>query len=163
QKERQQIVAKTSPAQRKKKLTKLYRWIREHQQDIRQALTDDLHKPAQETDLTEIFIALAEIKHIIKHLPRWMKPRKVRKTLTFLTTTAWLRYEPRGVVLIISPWNFPFHLSIVPLAAAKHLTPVTLELGGKSPVVVDKSARLADAARKIAFGKYLNSGQTCIA
>ncbi len=77
QKERQQIVAKTSPAQRKKKLTKLYRWIREHQQDIRQALTDDLHKPTQETDLTEIFIALAEIKHIIKHLPRWMKPRKV--------------------------------------------------------------------------------------
>ncbi len=236
QKERQKLIGKTNPTERKVKLKKLYCWIREHQQDIRQALTDDLHKPTQETDLTEIFIALAEIKHIIKHLPRWMKPRKVRKTLTFLTTTAWLRYEPRGVVLIIAPWNFPFHLSIVPLAAAiaagntafvkpsefapatsalikrmigelfdreevavfegdyrvaqallqkpfdhifftgstkvgkivmeaaaKHLTSVTLELGGKSPVVVDKSARLADAARKIAFGKYLNSGQTCIA
>jgi aldehyde dehydrogenase (NAD+) len=236
QKERQKIIGQTSPAQRKEKLNKLYRWIREHQQDIRQALANDLHKPHEETDLTEIFIALAEIKHIIKKLSRWMKPRKVRKTLTFLTTTAWVRYEPRGVVLVIAPWNFPFHLTVVPLAAAmaagntvfikpsefapatsalikrmveelfdreevavfegdyrvaqallqksfdhifftgstkvgklimkaaaEHLTSVTLELGGKSPVVVDKSARLKDAARKIAFGKYLNSGQTCIA
>ncbi len=236
QKERQKTLGLSNARQRKEKLKRLYAWIRQHHNDIRRALNDDLHKPPQETDLTEIFIAQAEIKHILKNLTRWMRPKKVRKTLTFLTTTAWIRYEPRGVVLVISPWNFPFHLSVVPLAAAiaagntvilkpsefapatsaligrmvgelfaenevavfegdyrvaqallknsfdhifftgstkvgkiimkaaaEHLTPVTLELGGKSPVVVDKTADLKDAARKIAFGKYLNSGQTCIA
>ena len=236
QKQNQKKLASSSVQERKAKLKKMHQWIFDHQQDIRQALYDDFHKPYEETDLTEIFIALAEIKHTIRHLHQWVKPRKVRKTFTFLTTGAWIRYEPRGLALIISPWNFPFHISVVPMAsaiaagnavilkpsefaphtsallnrlvrelfpenevavfegdyrvaqallqkpfdhifftgstrvgkivmeaAAKHLASVTLELGGKSPVVVDKSANLHDAARKIAFGKYLNSGQTCIA
>ncbi len=229
-------LALTTARERIAKLRNLYGWIRSHQDAIRQALYADLHKPFEETDLTEIFIALSEIKHAIRHLKRWMKPHRVRKTLPFLTTRAWVRYEPRGRVLIISPWNFPFHLAVVPLAsavaagnavtikpseyaphtsalvrrlvqenfepqeatvwegdytvaqallklpfdhifftgstrvgklvmkaAAEHLTSVTLELGGKSPVIVDRSANLRDAAQKIAFGKYLNSGQTCIA
>ncbi len=225
-----------SAQERKAKLQKIYDWILSHQDAIRQALYADLRKPFEESDLTEIFIALSEIKHAIRHLKRWMKPHKVGKTLPFLTTKAWVRYEPKGRVLVISPWNFPFHLAVVPLASAvaagnavtikpseyaphtsalvrrlvqetfepqeavvwegdytvaqallklpfdhifftgstrvgklvmkaasEHLTSVTLELGGKSPVIVDRTANLRDAAQKVAFGKYLNSGQTCIA
>ncbi len=223
-------------AERRQRLQKIERWIVAHQLQIRQALYQDFHKPAEETDLTEIFIALSEVRHALRHLKSWMKPQKVKRTLAVATAKAWIRYQPRGVVLIISPWNFPFHLTVVPLisalaagnsvvlkpseyvphtasllqqmvqdlfepqevaiflgdaqvaqallkkpfdhifftgstrvgklvmkAAAEHLSSVTLELGGKSPVVIDHTADLNDAVKKIAFGKYLNSGQTCIA
>ena len=227
---------RTTAKQRIERLKALLHWIRAHRQEIRDAVYQDLHKPATEVDLTEIFVVTSEIKHAIRHLHRWMKPRSVPRTLPLLTTRASVRYEPRGVVLIISPWNFPFNLTVGPLvsalaagncailkpsefspatsaliarmvselfppeevavfqgdrqvaqellekpfnhifftgstqvgklvmkAAANHLASVTLELGGKSPVVVDPTANLRDAARKIVWGKFMNSGQTCIA
>ena len=229
-------MAATTLRERRQRLKKIEQWIVEHQQDIRQALYNDFGKPFEETDLTEILIALSEVRHTIRHLKKWMKPRKVKRTKAFLTTTARVHYQPRGCSLIISPWNFPFHLTVVPLmsalaagncvilkpseyvphtaqlikkmvetlfepqevaiflgdqqtaqallqkpfdhifftgstrvgklvmeAAARHLSSVTLELGGKSPVIIDRSANLKDAAQKVAFYKYLNSGQTCIA
>ena len=221
---------------RKRRLKKVERWVVDHQAEIRQALYADFKKPPEEVDLTEIFITLSEIRHALRHLKSWMKPVKVKRTLPVLTAKAWIQYKARGVVLIISPWNFPFHLTVAPLisalaagncvilkpsefvphvaqllkkmveelfppqevalflgdhrvaeallkkpfdhifftgstrtgklvmrAAAEHLSSVTLELGGKSPVIVDQTANLKDAAKKIAFGKYINSGQTCIA
>lgn len=165
-----------------------------------------------------------------------MRPHPVRRIITLLSTKSWIQYEPRGVVLIIAPWNYPFELNVAPLisaiaagncviikpselakhtsilivrmitelfpenevavfegekevsiellkhpfdhifftgstavgkkvmeAAAKNLSTVTLELGGKSPTIVDKSANLKDAAEKIIWSKFMNCGQTCIA
>ncbi len=230
------VLARTSARERTAKLRRLLNWIYQNRPAIQQALYNDFRKPPAETDLTEIYVVISEIKHAIRHLRRWMKPHRVPPTRALLTTRAWIRYEPRGVVLIMSPWNFPFNLSLGPFvsalaagnamilkpsefsphtsrliremitalfpeneayvfegdrsvaaallkkpfdhilftgstavgkivmkAAAEHLTTVTLELGGKSPVIVDKTADLNDAARKIAWGKYMNMGQTCIA
>ena len=226
----------SSVKDRKSLLKKIEQWILAHQSEIEKALYADLRKPVEETQLTEIFISLAELRHTMRHIGQWMKPHKVRKTKALLTTRAKIKYESRGQVLIIAPWNFPFHLTVCPLisalaagncvvlkpsefsvntselirkmvqelfppeqvaifnggpevaqallskpfdhifftgstrvgkivmqAAARHLSSVTLELGGKSPVVVDRTANLKDAAKKVAFNKFLNSGQTCIA
>lgn len=189
-----------------------------------------------ETDATEVFHVLNEIKVASNSLDRWAAPVKVDAPLYMAGTRAWIRYEPRGVCLIISPWNYPFSLAAGPLvsalaagnavilkpsevtpsvsaliarmckdlfdpsivsvcegdaatsqallalpfdhifftgspavgkivmkAAADHLTSVTLELGGKSPAIVSADARLDDAAERIAVGKFINNGQTCIA
>ena len=204
--------------------------------EIHAALWEDYRKPAPEVDLSEIYPAVGEAKHAIRHLRRWMKPRRVATPLALLGSRSRIVYEPKGLVLIISPWNFPVNLTFGPLvsaiaagncaivkpsemtphtsacmkrivgdvfdedevaviegdagvaeallkkrfdhifftgspavgkivmkAAAEHLTSVTLELGGKSPVIVDRTANLDEAARKIAWGKFFNSGQICIA
>ncbi|MCF3946753.1 aldehyde dehydrogenase family protein [Acidiphilium sp. AL] len=200
------------------------------------ALAADLHKPEAEADLSEIMPILSEIRHTCRHLKSWMAPRRVPATLAMLGTKAAIRHEPKGVSLIISPWNYPFNLTFGPLAsaigagctaiikpseltphsaalmaeivrdtfapddvalfegdasvatalldlpfdhifftgspavgkvvmaaAAKHLASVTLELGGKSPVIVDETADLKKSARSIVWGKFANNGQTCIA
>ncbi len=231
-----QIVSQTSAKERIHKLRELLSAIYDSRIQLQKALYADFKKPAPEVDLTETYVVIAEIKHAIKHLKKWMKPRRVRPTLALLTTRGWIRYEPRGVILIISPWNFPFNLTMGPLvsavasgnccmikpseftpnttalmkemigkifpeeevaifeggpetatqllkkpfdhifftgssrvgkivmkAAAENLTSVTLELGGKSPVVIDETANISDAAKKIAWGKFMNKGQTCIA
>lgn len=218
------------------KLKKLREWIKTHQEDIRQALWQDFHKPAPEVDLNEIFPVTSEINHAIKNLKSWMAQKKVSTPLPMIGTSAWIHNEPKGRCLIISPWNFPFNLTIGPLvsaiaagctaiikpseysshtseliasmvndifeeneivvclgevqvstkllnlpfdhifftgspavgkivmkAASQHLGSVTLELGGKSPVIIDSSADLKDAAQKIIWGKFVNCGQTCIA
>lgn len=204
--------------------------------EIRAAMWDDYRKPAVETDLSEIYPVVGEARHARRHLHRWMRPQRVGTRLALFGSRSAIRYEPRGAVLIISPWNFPFNLTLSPLvsaiaagncamlkpseltpassaclkrilgdlfpeeevaliegdaeiagellarpfdhifftgspavgrivmrAAAEHLTSVTLELGGKSPAIVDATANVAEAARKIAWGKFLNSGQVCIA
>lgn len=227
---------KSSSEDRKARLVKLRSWIQEHQQEIRDALKKDFKKPAIETDLSEIFPVTSEINHILKNLNSWMKPKSVPTPLAMLGTKAKIWYEPKGTSLIISPWNYPFNLTIGPLvsalaagctaiikpselspatsnliremvqelfdpsevlvilgevdvsqkllalpfdhifftgspqvgkivmkAAAEHLTSVTLELGGKSPAIVDDTADLNDAAGKIIWGKFVNCGQTCIA
>ncbi|MBT8141004.1 MAG: aldehyde dehydrogenase family protein [Gammaproteobacteria bacterium] len=196
----------------------------------------DYGKTEAEVDLTEIFAVTAELKHTKRHLKKWMKPQKVRPTLASLGTQAKIIKEPKGVCLVISPWNYPYNLSFGPMltalaagntvmlkpseltpnmsrvireiveesfspemvsvfegdvdvaahltnlpfdhifftgspavgkivmgAAAKHLTSVTLELGGKSPTIVDQSADIKKAARNISWGKFANNGQTCIA
>lgn len=229
-------IANTGAKERIIKLKALLNLIHRRKEHIYQALYADFQKPSPEVDITEIYAVATEIKHAIRHLKKWMKPKKVRPTLATLTTSSYIRYEPRGVVLIISPWNFPFNLTFGPLvsavaagncimvkpseyspntshlmremagelfpenevaffegdkevsaellkkpfdhifftgspevgkivmkAAAEHLTTVTLELGGKSPVIVDETARIGEAAQKIALGKYLNNGQACIA
>lgn len=225
-----------SVATRIGRLLKMKDWVNSHKDDIRQAIYADFKKPPEEVDLSEIYVVLSEIKHILKNLERWCKPLKAEAPLALVGSRSYVYYEPKGVCLIIAPWNFPFNLSIAPLAsalaagntvilkpseltpnctrlietmvqdlflpsevavisggkeiaqellklpfdhifftgspavgkivmaaAAENLTSVTLELGGKSPTIIDESADLQDAAEKIAWGKFINCGQTCIA
>jgi aldehyde dehydrogenase (NAD+) len=237
---RQQQMAITlrgsTAAERIAKLKKLEAAVNARKQAIYRALAMDLHKPASEADLTEIMPVISEIHHTVKHLGKWMRTKRVPATMALLGTKASIRYEPKGVCLIISPWNFPINLTLGPLAcaigagntaiikpsemtphcsavlaelirevfdpaeialfegdaavstallalpfdhmfftgspavgkivmaaAAKHLSSVTLELGGKSPVIVDATADAAKAAKSIMWGKFVNVGQTCIA
>lgn len=223
-------------SRRKERLLKIENWIRKNRTDIEEALAADLKKPRQEADLTEIFPALSEIRKAKRNLKSWTAPRKQRSSLTFLGTKAKIYFEPKGVCLIISPWNYPFMLTLGPVisaiaagntvfikpseytpvtsslikrmteeifesdlmitiegdastsksllelpfnhifftgspqvgkivmaAASRHLTSVTLELGGKSPTIVDESADIRISAKKIAWGKWINAGQTCVA
>ncbi len=220
---------------RLQQLKALKQAILDHQDQIVAALKADLNKPEFETYLTEIGV-VREIDYAIKHLKRWMKPKSVFPGIQQLPAVARIYAEPLGVVLIVSPWNYPLQLMISPLvgaiaagncavlkpselapqvsqvmaamvakifdpayisvveggvetsqalleekfdhifftggteigkvvmaAAAKHLTPVTLELGGKSPCIVDADIQLDYAAKRIVWGKFLNAGQTCIA
>jgi aldehyde dehydrogenase (NAD+) len=223
-------------AARRQRLGRLADWLTKHRGDIQQALYQDFKKPPAETDLTEIWPSLTEIKHTSRHLKRWLAPRRVGTPLALLGTSSWVQVEPKGVVLIIAPWNYPFYLAIDPLAsaiaagnavvikpaeqtpatsallrrlceelflptevlvleggkdvatellrlpwdhifftgspqigkivmraAAEHLSGITLELGGKSPAIVDATANLRDTAEKLVWGKFLNAGQTCVA
>lgn len=232
----QHIVRATTWKQRVSKLRKLHEAVLRYQPDIRQALWDDFRKPAAEVDFSEIYPVTSDIKFTAARLKRWMKPSFVWPTPAMALTVARIQYEPKGVVLIISPWNFPFQLAISPLisaiaagnavvlkpseltpnvsavikklllevfpenevavveggadvaqsllslpfnhvfftgsprvgklvmeAASKHLAEVTLELGGKSPVIAAPDADLDDLADKLVFGKCMNAGQTCVA
>lgn len=200
------------------------------------AFAQDMRKSQAEVEATELIPVLDEMRHVIGDLKAWMKPKRVWPTVTTLGLKARIHYQPRGRVLIISPWNYPLNLCLGPLvcaigagntailkpsemtpavsklvgkiiaavfdptevtlfegaqatsqallalpfdhifftgspavgklvmaAAAKHLTSVTLELGGKSPSIVDESADVAMAAENLMWGKFINSGQTCIA
>ena len=231
-----QSIRNTSLKERRAKLSSIESWLLDHKDKIRDAMYADYKKPVSEVDLTEIWAVVNEIRHIRKYLKKWMRPKKVNPTLAMANAEAWIQYEPKGVVLIITPWNFPFNLSISPLIsaiaagncavikpseltpnsakviskmvsdlfdenevaifegdanvakallqkpfnhifftgspkigstvmekAAKHLSTVTLELGGKSPTIVDETANLKDAAQKISWGKFLNCGQICLA
>ncbi len=222
--------------ERSARLIKLRTWIKENQDLIRQALWEDFKKPEAEVDLSEIFPVTSEINHTLKNLKSWMKPHTISTPLSMIGTSGKIYYEPKGTALIISPWNFPFNLTLGPLvsalaagcpaiikpselspatsdliqklvhavfppeevvvflgevevsqellklpfdhifftgspavgklimkAAAEHLTSITLELGGKSPAIIDESADLNDAAGKLIWGKFVNCGQTCIA
>ncbi len=229
-------VRRTTAAQRIAKLAKLRAAIIAREQAIRDAMFADFRKSPTEVDMTEIFAALVEIKDAMHELPGWMAPRAVATPMSLVGTRSEILYEPRGVALIIGPWNYPFQLVIAPLvaavaagncvvvkpseltaktsavlaeligsvfgqdevaviegdhvvagqllalpfdhffftgstrvgrivaeAAAKHLASTTLELGGKSPAVIDDSADLATTARRLVWGKFVNAGQTCIA
>jgi len=229
-------VAATSADQRKAKLRALLEALLAHRAEARMALAADFRKAPEEVDLTELYPVISELKDALCHLHRWMKPRKVPTPIGLLGSVGTIVHEPRGLVLIIAPWNYPIYLTLGPLvsalaagncailkpseftphttaflrkllanlfpeeevalvegeaeaaqallalpfdhifftgspavgkavmrAAANHLTSVTLELGGKSPVLVAADANLREAARKIAWGKGLNAGQTCVA
>ena len=217
-------------------LKKLKQAILTHQDLILDALYKDLNKSHFEGLLTEVGVVLIELNEAIKSLKTWMKVRKVKTPLTLFKAKSYIFPEPYGVVLIMSPWNYPFQLAIAPLIgaiaagnvavlkvspdaphtsditkhmiesvfdphfirvmtggleeskaivkerfdyifftgstevgkiimkeASNHLTPVTLELGGKSPCIIDETADIDKAAKRIAFGKFMNAGQTCIA
>ena len=219
-----------------KTLKKLKDIILEREDAICEALYKDIKKPRFESMATETQFALAELNHIIKNLKLWARPKRVSASLSNFPSKDYIKYEPYGQVLVISPWNYPFMLAISPLigaiaagntvvlkpselspatssiladligevfddnhvkvikggvevsqelldlkwdyifftgstrvgrivyqSAAKHLTPVTLELGGKNPCIVDESAAIKLAARRIAWGKFINAGQTCLA
>ena len=218
------------------KVLKIKTWIKSNRSSIKEALYADFKKPSAEVDITEIIPVLEAIREIKANLKRWMMPRQVPATLLMIGTSSHVSYEPKGVSLIIAPWNFPFNLVVEPLvhalaagntailkpseitpatsalinkmvselfakdevavfeggpdvsnqllkfpfdhifftgsprigkivmkAAAENLASVTLELGGKSPAIIDQSANIKDAALKIAWGKFINNGQTCIA
>jgi acyl-CoA reductase-like NAD-dependent aldehyde dehydrogenase len=215
-------------------LKRLKQAIVDDQEAIVNAVKADLGRPDFEAYFE--IAAISEINYALKHLKSWVKPKKVATSIDQFPASAKIYPEPLGVVLIISPWNYPFQLMISPLtgaiaagncavlkpsevavntsrviadiiqktfdpayiavveggvetsqqlleekfdhifftggtaigkivmqAAAKHLTPVTLELGGKSPCIVDSDVDLKYAAKRITWGKYLNAGQTCIA
>ena len=230
------VLRREDAAARAARLRKLGHWIADNRAAIQQALFSDFRKPTTETDITEIWPSQTELKHTLRHLKEWMAPRPTETPLALLGARGWVQVEPKGVCLIIAPWNYPFYLAIDPLisavaagncviikpsemtptvaallarmareifdpaevtvvegdkdvatellrlpfdhifftgspqvgkvvmrAAAEHLTSVTLELGGKSPAIVDETANLRDAAEKIVWGKGTNAGQTCVA
>lgn len=217
-------------------LRRLRKTIKAREQDIMDALKKDLNKAPFEAYATEIGMVLEELSYVLKKLPTWTTPKRVPTSISNFLSCSTIYQEPYGVVLIMSPWNYPFLLAISPLigaiaagncavvkpsnyspntsqvlesilsevfpkhyvtviqggreenkslldqkfdyifftgsvavgktvmqAAAKHLTPVTLELGGKSPCIVDETANIDLAARRIVWGKFLNGGQTCVA
>jgi aldehyde dehydrogenase (NAD+) len=104
--------------ERKSRLNKLRSWIKANREAIRQAIHADFRKPAAEVDTTEILPVLDEIKQALENLDRWATPKKVDAPLTMLGTRSIIMYEPKGVCLIISPWNYPFNLSAGPLVSA---------------------------------------------
>jgi aldehyde dehydrogenase (NAD+) len=228
---------RTRPVEwRKQQLEQLRTMMREHADDFVSAMRSDFGKPELEAFASDVAIVVQEVGMAIKRLPKWMKARKVPTPIPAQPARSRIVSDPLGVVLIISPWNYPVQLLLSPLvgalaagncvvlkpsevtpntsaliaklipryldsdcvrvvegaipettelleqrfdhilytgngavakivmtAAAKFLTPVTLELGGKSPCLVDKTANLDIAASRIAWGKFMNAGQTCIA
>ncbi|MGB8938625.1 MAG: aldehyde dehydrogenase family protein, partial [Streptomyces sp.] len=223
-------------AWRRRQLRALRALLTEQAPALTEALALDLGKSPVETHTSELGFVVNEIDHTLRHLERWLRPRRVPVPLTLLPARARTVREPLGVVLVISPWNYPVMLALAPLvgalaagncavlkpselapatsaalarllprhldpdavavvegaaerttdlleqrfdhilytgnstvgrivmtAAARHLTPVTLELGGKCPVLVEPGTDLAAAARRIVWGKFLNAGQSCTA
>lgn len=217
-------------------LRQLEQAIRLHEKEICNALCNDLGKSDFESYMCEIGLVLDEIRFQQKHLARFARPRRVKTPMAQFKATSFVSPEPYGVVLVMSPWNYPFMLTLDPVIgaiaagncvvikpsaysastsdllgqlfaglfqqefvavvpggraentalleqkfdyifftgsvevgklvmekASRNLTPVTLELGGKSPCIVDETANLKLAAKRIVFGKYLNVGQTCVA
>lgn len=223
---------------RKSQLKALSKAIEAHKEDVLKALFTDLHKSEAESFITEIAVLQEEIKFTIAHLREWIEPDKRSTPLVLQPSSSRVVYEPKGVVLIIAPWNYPFQLALAPLIgaiaagncavikpseeapatataierliadtfaeefvsvvqglghevvpalmrdfdfnhifftgspavgsivakqAAEKLTPTTLELGGKSPGIVDEGANLKVAAQRLVFAKFTNAGQTCVA
>ncbi|KGK00969.1 aldehyde dehydrogenase family protein [Thalassotalea sp. ND16A] len=217
-------------------LKQIKQLVLDNEAEILAALYSDLKKPAQEAWVTELSYITLDVDHVLKHLKKWSKPRKVWTPLIVLPGKSYIQPEPQGSVLIMGAWNYPLQLVLAPLvavvsagncavlkpselapavssllaklipqyldnkafsvvegavaettallelpfdhimytgngmvarivmsAAAKHLTQVTLELGGKSPVFVDESAHIDITAQRLAWGKWMNAGQTCIA
>ena len=210
--------------------------ILKYEQEIEEALKKDLGKSYFESYMCEVGLSLSEISYMIKHTHSFSKEKRVRTPLAQYVSRSYTKPSPYGVTLIMSPWNYPFMLTIEPLAdalaagntvilkpsayspnttqiikkiidecfdekyvalvsggraentsllegkfdkifftgsvsvgkevmrkASEHLTPVTLELGGKSPCIIDSSANIKLAAKRIVFGKFLNCGQNCVA
>ncbi|HDP25620.1 MAG TPA: aldehyde dehydrogenase [Deltaproteobacteria bacterium] len=221
---------------RLQQLRKLHQVISDNERRILDALHTDLRKPTLEAYASEISLVFSEITYCVKKLRSWARPRMTLTALPLLPSRSFITYEPFGVALILSPWNYPFQLAIAPLigamaagncaiikpseispatssvmaeifeenfdpryisvitggpevaqalleeqfdtifftgstrigrvvmeAASRHLTPVTLELGGKSPCIVDSDVNMVYAARRIAWAKFFNAGQTCVA
>ena len=226
-----------SAAQRRDDLRRLKRELLRHQDVLAEAMSQDFgYRAPAESKMLDILGSTLEINHALRHLGRWMKPRRRSTELLFLTNRLRVTYQPKGVVGVIVPWNFPIYLALGPLAAAlaagnrvmvkmpeatpatnaclrrllaeafsedqvavvgeelldpgeftalpfdhivftgspavgrtvmrtaaEHLTPVTLELGGKSPAVVLPGCDIAEAATRIVHGKAANCGQICVA
>lgn len=228
--------ATRSLAFRKDMLERLEQAIEGREKELLEALREDLGKAPYESYACEVGMTLAELRHAKKHLSRWAAPQGRPSPLALFPAKSRVLADPYGAVLIMSPWNYPVQLTLVPLisalaagncavvkpsayapavsaalaaliaevfpreyvaaveggraensalleehfdyifftgstevgktvmtAAAKFLTPVTLELGGKSPVIIGADADLKLAARRLAWGKFLNAGQTCVA
>ena len=226
----------SSLKERKALLSDMLAGLREHEDALLEALRSDLGKPEAEARLTEFFPIRKEIAFMRKHLGDWMRPERRPTPIQLFGTVSEIVNQPKGVVLVIAPWNFPLlltmkpviaalaagnrvmvkppeqapatskvmadwmraslpedrvqvmlggpdeaaHLTTLPFdhifftggtvtgrkvirAAAEHLTPLTLELGGKSPAIIDGTLKPDVVAGRICWGKTLNSGQVCIA
>ena len=222
--------------ERKENIKKLWSAINDHKDELLDALMKDLGKPEPEALLQEIFPLKKEVDHVLKNLNEWLSKRYAPTPISLIGTSHYVKPEPKGHVLIISPWNFPVMLTLRPLigalaagntvvlkpsehtpntseviqkliksafdenlvkvvlggpeeaanltsqdfdhinftggteigklvmkAASEKLCSVTLELGGKSPAIVDCTANIKRSVKRIAWGKYLNAGQVCIA
>ncbi len=218
------------------RLKKLRKALEQYREALQTSMQLELRKPLFELSLHEIEFVLAELRYTIENLKEWMAPKYVPASMGTLSSVSYSQAQPRGVSLILSPWNYPVQLTLCPViaaiaagcccmvkpselvpqtaevlqkiiaaafteaeicvvnggvelstlllslpfshihftgspqvgkvvmkAAAEHLCEVTLELGGKSPAVVDETANVAHAAAAITFGKFVNAGQTCIA
>lgn len=164
---------------RLEQLKKLRTSMLRHEEDLYGALKKDLGKSRMESYMCEIGLTLSELTWMEKHIRRLTREKRVPTPLAQFAARSFQSPTPYGTVLIMSPWNYPVLLTLEPLIdalaggktvgrevlrhAAEYLTPVTLELGGKSPCIVDSTAKIPLAARRIVFGKYLNCGQTCVA
>ena len=217
-------------------LNRLEQSILTYEQELYQALRSDLGKSRAESYMCEVGLTLSELRYVRRHVKSWIRNRRVHTPLAQFHAASFTVQEPYGVVLIMSPWNYPMLLTLEPLIgalaagnccvlkpsayspatsavmaklireafpsdyvtvieggrkenedllnqkfdyifftggvnvgklvmekASAHLTPVTLELGGKSPCIVDHTANIPLTARRLVFGKYLNCGQTCVA
>ncbi len=222
--------------ERIKSLGRLKKAMQKYEKEIGEAIQADLGKSAFESYMCETGITLSEISYMEKHTRKFAKEKRVKTPLAQYVSRSYKLPSPHGVVLIMSPWNYPVLLSLEPLVdavaagntvvlkpsayspntsaiierivqesfppehvtvvtggreentalleekfdyifftgsqavgkivmekASRYLTPVTLELGGKSPCIVDKTANIKLAAKRIVWGKYLNCGQTCVA
>ena len=118
QKLNQFSIAKTSAKERKSKLKKLLKAVMKYRPEIKEALYNDFRKHPSEVDLTEVYPVTSEIKHAISHLSEWMAKETVPTSLTLKGSSSYIHFEPKGVVLIMSPWNFPINLTFCPLVAA---------------------------------------------
>lgn len=217
-------------------LRKLKSVLKKWESRLNEAIYADLNKSVFENYETELGIVQAEITHTLRHIRKWAKPVHVSTPLAHFPSSSYILKQPKGVVLVMSPWNYPIQLSLVPIAcalaagccvllkpsrysentsrtlkemfdqefdhrlvsvvegghqanedllqlkwdhifftgsptvgkivmqaAARQLTPVTLELGGKSPCIIDGTVSMKTAATRLAWGKFLNAGQTCVA
>ncbi|MCP2336115.1 aldehyde dehydrogenase family protein [Actinomadura rupiterrae] len=228
---------RTKPARwRRTQLQALRTLLVEGEQELAAALRTDLGKGTVESYASELGFVINEVDFALKHLDRWMRPERVHVPRSLLPARARTVPEPLGVVLVISPWNYPVMLALAPMvgaiaagncvvlkpselapatsaalarlvpryldeqaiavveggvdetsalleqrfdhifytgngrvgrivmqAAVRHLTPVTLELGGKSPAIVEQGVDLAATARRLVWGKFFNAGQSCTA
>jgi coniferyl-aldehyde dehydrogenase len=224
-------------AERKERIERVVTMIDKYEENLCKAVHADFgNRHSVETRLTELAMVRQAAKYSIKHLKSWMKMRDISLPMHLKPSKAWVQAQPKGVVGIISPWNYPIQLALIPAisaiaagnrvwlklsersprtsgylatiigeffhplelcvttggvdvarefselafdhlfftgstavgkrvmrAAAENLTPLTLELGGKSPVVINHDANLDDAATRIIYGKLINGGQTCVA
>ncbi len=107
---------RTEPWQNRKKLLKAFgEFVMQNRQRIQEALRADLGKSEAETDISEVFPLITEIKHAVRQLGNWVEPEPIDAPITYLGTSSELQYEPKGACLIIGPWNFPFMLTLGPL------------------------------------------------
>jgi coniferyl-aldehyde dehydrogenase len=220
------------------RLNRLADMLRKYEKDLVASLAADYgHRSAGQTTVMEIYPAISACKHASKHVRKWMRPKRMSLPLSMAVAGAkgWIYWQPKGVVGVISPWNYPVNLTFIPVAcvlaagnramikpsrftprtsalfgemvsktfdeteltvvaptsdisrifselpfnhmiftgsiavgsevmraASQHLVPVTLELGGKSPVIIGKTANMEQAVLRMLSGKLPNSGQTCI-
>ncbi|NPE29106.1 aldehyde dehydrogenase family protein [Methanococcoides sp. SA1] len=238
QKKNASNLARMNAEQRLERLRRIENYLQDEERlkELYKAMYNDFRKPETEVIATEIGIVQAHINHVKRNLHKWMKNKKVPTPLPLVGTRSHIRYDPKGVVLIIAPWNFPFNLSLVPLVyaiaagntvilkpsemaahtsayislmmyelfdesevavfegnesiaqelldlpfnhifftgsprvgkvimsrAAHHLSSVTLELGGKSPAIIDETANVKKIVKNLVWAKFINNGQACIA